>query len=296
MVAVVKPTQRASAIAYTSNSSQIAANPSTSGTLNAVLNQNQRSSSGLPSILNPMIDTRMGSYDRIIPSTKFHSMMKLTSLRGLTPSLSENVPLELNNLIKQSNGGIENGEDLNYSLISQKVNNDLEKSNASGIMQKFDSLLDRVQVMSERNQKFNQLEMVGLKSDLRHLKNYNKGGENYSPKTNKPVSKMETNDLRNILQKIESLPLQGSKTAGERQLVNPFIAQQTKGNSLESNNPLFSAGDNAGTSGGGSGGESASSNSGSPLAPVMPSYDQLTKLADKVYKFIMKKLRKDLNS
>jgi hypothetical protein len=288
MIAVVKPTQSASAIQKSSSLSSATSNLSASSTLSVDSGQNQPNSSRLFTVSN----NRMGSYDQIIQGTKFHSMMKLTPMRGLFPNLPENVPLTLSNSMGQSHK--ENIETFQYSLISQK-NNDLDKSTVSGIVQKFDSLLDRVQVMSERNQKFNQLEMLGLKSDLRHLKNHNKSSENYSSKASRSANKTETNDLRNILQKIESLPLQGSKTATERQLVNPFIAQQAKSHSLESNNPLFSAGDAASTSGGASG-ESASSSSGSPLAPVMPSYDQLTKLADKVYKFIMKKLRRDLNS
>jgi hypothetical protein len=111
-------------------------------------------------------------------------------------------------------------------------------------------------------------------------------------KKSEHVQGVEVGELREMLQKVGALPVQGGKVSAERQLVNPFVAAAPKPYDVEAHSPLFSGGE---ASASGSSGESASASSGSPLAPSMPSYDQMVKLSDRVYKFIMKKLRQDLN-
>lgn len=167
------------------------------------------------------------------------------------------------------------------------------------MLSRIERLLDQAQAVGEQRER-----AVLSQSDMLVLRLGPSGGQKPASeardqglptwrKKAEHVQGVEVGELRDMLQKVGALPVQGGKVFADRQLVNPFVAVQQKPYDVEAHSPLFSGGD--GGAPGGSSGESAASSSGSPLAPSMPSYDQMVKLSDRVYKFIMKKLRQDLN-
>lgn len=156
------------------------------------------------------------------------------------------------------------------------------------MLDRLDGLLDDAQSLSERQGR------VGAPGVLAELKGMDSGMslESGLPswrRKDEQIQGIDANELKDLLRQVGATPVQGSKAAIDRQLVNPYVGQP----GADGADPLFS--------GGAAAAEAKPSNqvqdqeAAFSAADVgVPPYEELMFIAEEAYRVIVNKLHEEL--
>jgi len=160
------------------------------------------------------------------------------------------------------------------------------------MLSRIEHLLDKAQKISGRTG------TIGVSAELAALARLGETvgvlGDEGLPawrKTKEHVAGVELGELRDMLRQVGAMPIQGDRTAADREYVNPFIGRSSAQDGAE---PLFK-GDVAAQEAKPSSEVQNQQQAFAATDAGVPPWEELALIADEVYRRIIMKLRDELN-